>query len=68
MFTFRRKAMYKIGDKVQAYNGRIGIVTDAEMIGIYANLTKYQDILVKFPDQSAMNGSSDNFKAVVEKR
>ena len=59
--------MYEIGDKVQAYDGRIGIVTDAEVIGNHANLSKYQDILVKFPDQSTLNGSSDKFKAVVER-
>ncbi len=60
--------MYEIGDKVQAYDGRIGIVTDAEMIGNYANSPNYQDILVKFPDQSTMNGSSDKFIAVVERQ
>lgn len=60
--------MYKIGDKAQAYDGRIGIVTEAEMIGNYANLPNYQDIIVKFPDQSTMNGASDKFKAVLERQ
>ena len=56
--------MYKLDDKVQAYDGRIGIVTEAELINCGSRLSEYQHILVCFPDQSTMNGSAEKFKAV----
>ncbi len=58
--------MYKIDDKVQAYDGRIGIVTEAELINCGSRLSKYQHILVSFPDHSTMNGPAEKFKAVFE--
>ena len=57
--------MYKIDDKVQAYDGRIGIVTEAEIINCDSRLPKYQRILVYFPAQSTMNGPAEKFKALI---
>jgi phage tail protein X len=58
--------MYDIGDKVQAYDGRIGTVIDAET-NANAAIANYQNIVVKFPDGSMMEGNAEQFTAVFEK-
>jgi hypothetical protein len=63
---------YAIGDKVQAHDGRIGIVMDVEDItykgvtGIVRSLDA-QRLVVQFPDGSTIEGTSDHFKVIVDK-
>lgn len=61
--------MYNIGDKVQAFDGRIGTVVDAKTMTNDAMLSNYhyQHIVVRFPDLSTMDGLSENFKTVFER-
>lgn len=59
--------MYEIGDKAQAYDGRIGVVVDTKILVGATKVPSSQHILVKFPDGSTMEGLSDNFKAVFDK-
>lgn len=62
-----RKTIYEIGDKVQTGDGRIGVVIDADQTSISQNSLDSQTIVVKFPDQSTLEGSVENFKAVSDK-
>ncbi|MBW4647651.1 MAG: hypothetical protein KME06_02985 [Kastovskya adunca ATA6-11-RM4] len=59
--------MHNIGDKVQAFDGRIGTVVDAKTMVNDAMFSNYQHIVVRFPDLSTMDGLSENFKAVFER-
>lgn len=58
--------MFEIGDKLQAYDGRIGTVVDTKMV-VYASSPEFQHIVVRFPDGSQMNGLAQDFKAVFER-
>jgi hypothetical protein len=63
------KSGYSMGDQVQAHDGRIGIVIDVEEItdGEVGGIIRFlgaQKLVVRFPDQSTMEGTSDHFKAV----
>jgi hypothetical protein len=66
------KTGYRIGDKVQAHDGRIGTVIDVEEItypglaGVARSLDA-QELIVRFPDLSTIKGTSDHFKPVLEK-
>ncbi len=51
--------MYRIGDKVQAPDDRIGIIFDVQPA--QANR---QWLLVRFPDGSIWDGSAESFRAV----
>lgn len=66
------KSGYATGDTVQAHDGRIGIVIDVENItyrgitGVLKSLDA-QKLVVRFPDRSTIEGTSDHFKVVAEK-
>jgi hypothetical protein len=68
-----RKNIYKIGDKVQAHDGRIGVVIDVDRAPTlfeknpHLQQTDPQQIVVKFPDQSTVEGSAEGFKTVSDR-
>ncbi|MBW4518568.1 MAG: hypothetical protein KME16_02390 [Scytolyngbya sp. HA4215-MV1] len=62
-----KQTIYEIGDKVQAGDGRIGVVIDADRIPLHQSLLNAQKIVVRFPDQSTLEGMAENFKAVNDK-
>lgn len=55
---------YDIGDQVQAQDGRIGVVIHTDKTPASQTLTTNQTIVVKFPDQSTLEGYSENFKPI----
>ncbi len=59
--------IYGIGDKVQTGDGRIGIVIDTDRTPVTQNPVDSQTIVVKFPDQSTLEGRAENFKAISDK-
>jgi hypothetical protein len=68
-----RKNVYEIGDKVQAHDGRIGVVIEIDRAPtLFENNPQPrhhepQQIVVKFPDQSTVGGSAENFKTVSDR-
>jgi len=62
-----KRDIYQIGDKVQAHDGRIGIVIDTEKSADTAEPSNVQHIVVKFPDGSTVDGLSDKFRAVSDR-
>jgi hypothetical protein len=59
--------MFDIGDKVQARDGRIGIVVDTKKIVVSEKSSNFQQIVVKFPDGFTIDGLSEDFKGVFDR-
>lgn len=62
-----KKTVYQIGDMVQYNDGRIGTIIDVEEILVSAKYSNLQAIVVRFLDESVLEGLSENFKAVNSK-
>lgn len=58
------KVIYRTGDKVKYYDGRIGMIIEVEDICIRSKLSTFQSLIVRFPDNSTVEGMTDNFSAV----
>jgi len=59
--------IYRIGDKVQPYDGRIGTVIDTEKSTDNTEFPNYQGISVKFPNGFLLVVLSEKFKAVSDR-
>ncbi|MBE9182840.1 hypothetical protein IQ268_30340 [Oculatella sp. LEGE 06141] len=55
--------MYSVGNCVQGKDGRIGTVIEARLIRS-AVYPQYQQVLIRFPDGSSLNGAANDFKLV----
>lgn len=60
------QTIYRIGDKAQDVNGRIGVVIDIDRDPNVQDSTLSQTIVVQFPDFSTLEGRAANFKAVYD--
>ncbi len=58
---------YRIGDKVQPYDGRSGTVIDTEDGTDNTEFPNYQGISVKFPHGSLLVVLSEKFKAASDR-
>jgi hypothetical protein len=54
--------LYVIGDKVQAQDGRIGVVIDSDRDPNSQNPEQAELIVVKFSDGATISGAADKFK------
>lgn len=56
------ESIYQIGDRVQAYDGRIGIIINIKENTHQFKIYNIQNVVVKLTDGSLMIGASDKFK------
>lgn len=56
--------LYKIGDKVQAEDGRLGVVIDSDRNPISQTPELSELVVVKFADGSTVSGAAEKFKSV----
>lgn len=59
--------IYAIGDKIQAQDGRIGIVIDSDRDPISQTPEMAELVVVKFADGSTMSGAAEKFKPISDK-
>jgi hypothetical protein len=54
--------IYKVGDRVQAGDGRIGTVIHTDLDPVRQSAISPQTVVVKFPDLSTLEGPAEKFK------
>ncbi|MBL1175624.1 hypothetical protein [Pantanalinema sp. GBBB05] len=59
--------LYAIGDKVQAEDGRIGVVIDSDRDPNSQTPTTSELVVVKFADGSTTSAAADKFKPISDK-
>ncbi len=58
------KSIYRTGDRVKYYDGRIGKIVGIEDICIRSKLSTLKALVVQFPDNSTVEGMTDSFTVV----